>query len=469
MSDVVLVGSDRCGLDDLFLDYGTEAERGRLALGPGWSRRWTGTWRTSDGEVSCAVPDLGEVLVAGCVPVRRFSWRQRQRHRPGLQFMVSTGRLHGFESLEERSLLLALDFTGEVEEVAAAIGEHVDSLRRQTADRQQRAPASSTSRVMFGSLPADAAASAGLARIADRVLAGSADEVREQLRQLLPASTQEVKRTAWARRVTGSSPSCSDGLRDASGPLLRGFTKAAGRPQGRRNAVLGPQRWGPESIPAFLPEDWHARHFKPIGGVNPMFTRRTAALRLVQMVAGGSLGEAAAFLGIATTLAAFQGRIYSGAGHVHSGARQQPDPLGFETALAALARELDDPATPLVNYQHRRQALENWSIDKGTWAALVGRLPPVPGPQRPELGDGKRQIASIYVWVQVTSGEHYFAPRPIEAAQPPEIREAWKERRNTIWHLMHRSQPGPHYASLRAELGIIAASLARTTDAHRQR
>jgi hypothetical protein len=31
--------------------------------------------------------------------------------------MVSTGRLHGFESLEERSLLLALDFTGIVEEV----------------------------------------------------------------------------------------------------------------------------------------------------------------------------------------------------------------------------------------------------------------------------------------------------------------------------------------------------------------
>jgi hypothetical protein len=31
--------------------------------------------------------------------------------------MVSTGRLHGFESLEERPLLLALDFAGEVEEV----------------------------------------------------------------------------------------------------------------------------------------------------------------------------------------------------------------------------------------------------------------------------------------------------------------------------------------------------------------
>lgn len=117
MSDAVLVGSDRCGLDDLFLGYGTEAERGRLSLGPGWPRRWTGTWRISGGEVACAVRDLGEVPVAGCVPVRRFTWRQRQRHRPGLQFMVSTGRLHGFESLEERSLLLALDFTGTVEEV----------------------------------------------------------------------------------------------------------------------------------------------------------------------------------------------------------------------------------------------------------------------------------------------------------------------------------------------------------------
>ena len=55
--------------------------------------------------------------MAGCVPVRRFTWRRRQRHRPGLQFMVSTGRPHGFESLEERSLLLALDFLGEVEDV----------------------------------------------------------------------------------------------------------------------------------------------------------------------------------------------------------------------------------------------------------------------------------------------------------------------------------------------------------------
>jgi hypothetical protein len=347
------------------------------------------------------------------------------------------------------------------EETASAIDEHIASLRRQAENRQPAFPA--PTRIMFGSLPADAAASAGLAHIADRVLAGSTNEVREQLRQLLPAGTAKTGRKAWANRITRSSPPCSTGLKDASGPLLRGFTKAGGHPRGRRNAVLRPQHWGPEHIPAFLPEDWHARHFAPLDGLNPMFIRRTATLRLVQMTAGGSLGEAAAFPGIATTSTTWQGRIYSGAGHVHAAAKQQPDPRRFENALTSLARELDDPATPLVNYQHRRQALENWRIDEDTWNDITARLPSVPGP-RPEVGDRKRQIASAYIWVQVTSGEHYFAPRPIEAAQPPEIRERWKERLNTIWHLMHRSRPGPHYASLTAELSIIATSLARTID-----
>ena len=118
MSDMVPVWSDCCGLEELFLAYGIgDAERARLALGAQWARRWTATWRAPGGDVECAVRDLESVPVAGCEPVRRFSWRQRQRHRPGLEFLVSTGRLHGVESLEERSLLLALDFTGVVEEV----------------------------------------------------------------------------------------------------------------------------------------------------------------------------------------------------------------------------------------------------------------------------------------------------------------------------------------------------------------
>jgi hypothetical protein len=118
MSKAMPVRSDRCGLDELFLSLETgDAERARLALGPGWMRQWTATWQVAGGDEVSLVRDLSSAPVAGCEPVRRFSWGRRQRHRPGLQFMVSTGRVHGFESLEEQSLLLALDFTGVLEDV----------------------------------------------------------------------------------------------------------------------------------------------------------------------------------------------------------------------------------------------------------------------------------------------------------------------------------------------------------------
>ncbi|MFG2692969.1 hypothetical protein [Kitasatospora sp. NPDC048407] len=68
-------------------------------------------------DVICPVQDLSGVPALASVPVRGFTWRARQRHRAGLQYLLATGRMHGFESLAERRLLLALDFTGGVEEV----------------------------------------------------------------------------------------------------------------------------------------------------------------------------------------------------------------------------------------------------------------------------------------------------------------------------------------------------------------
>ena len=263
--------------------------------------------------------------------------------------------------------------------------------------------------------------------------------------------------------MTRMAIQCSEGLQAAYAPVLRTFTKTGG-PRSRRDAVLRPGRWGLENIPAFLTEDWYARHFMPIAGVSDRFIRRTAALRLVQMVAGGSLHDAARYLGIASAGTAWPGYgIYAGAGHVHSGARKQHGPLAFENALEALARELDHLATPLVNYQSRRQALQAWCIDKDTWISLTARLPPGPGPQQPDLGDRKRQLASIYVWVQVTSGEHLFAPRPIEAIMPPSLRKPWTQW-TSAWKLLDPGHPGPHYTSLKAELDRLATSLALAID-----
>lgn len=112
--------SDRCRLEELCLVWdGFDEPRRTLVLNEGWGRRWRAAWRLSGSPVVCAVRDLASVPTAGCEPVRRFSWRTRQRHRPGLQYLVSTGRHHGFESIAEQRLLLALDFTGGLVDVLA--------------------------------------------------------------------------------------------------------------------------------------------------------------------------------------------------------------------------------------------------------------------------------------------------------------------------------------------------------------
>jgi hypothetical protein len=121
---------DLCTVLDL--DSGVDQPAGEV-------RRWSVSWRTADGVVVCPVRDVSAFDLVGVVPVRRFSWRTGQRHRPGLQFMVSTGRHHGFESLAEQRLLLALDFAGAVcgvlaqpfrlrFTVASTVREHVPDL-----------------------------------------------------------------------------------------------------------------------------------------------------------------------------------------------------------------------------------------------------------------------------------------------------------------------------------------------------
>ncbi len=90
-----------------------------LDLTEGWPDRWMVTWRTGRDWVSCSVRELTQTPVVDGGPIRWFSWQRGQRHRPGLQFLVSTGRHHGTESLEEARLLLALDFAGDLVDVVS--------------------------------------------------------------------------------------------------------------------------------------------------------------------------------------------------------------------------------------------------------------------------------------------------------------------------------------------------------------
>lgn len=90
-----------------------------MNLTAGWSDRWTATWCSGRTSVTCTVRNLGEVEVVQIRPVRRFTWRTGQWHRPGLEYLISTNRHHGFESYEEELLLLISDFAGDLAEALA--------------------------------------------------------------------------------------------------------------------------------------------------------------------------------------------------------------------------------------------------------------------------------------------------------------------------------------------------------------
>jgi hypothetical protein len=117
----VLVPSDSCCLAE-FLDpiyFLGETERQALDLANGWTGRWTVRWKAGGSDKLLPVGELAAISAKGWRPVRSFSWRTNQRHRPGLAYMVSTGQLHGFESIAEQKLLLALDFLGDVADLVS--------------------------------------------------------------------------------------------------------------------------------------------------------------------------------------------------------------------------------------------------------------------------------------------------------------------------------------------------------------
>jgi hypothetical protein len=110
--------SDACGLEDLArLDHGHTAYASHLDLDDRWPVRWTTTWKYGcNTSAICPVQDLNEVDFSRTVPVRRFTWRTDQEHRPGLEYMMATDRHHGFESFEEECLLVVADFAADLVE-----------------------------------------------------------------------------------------------------------------------------------------------------------------------------------------------------------------------------------------------------------------------------------------------------------------------------------------------------------------
>ncbi len=111
--------SDSVSWTDLTVPVSVQDRAAGLDLGGDWHRRWLVSWKAGRRLESRTVREVAQAPLAGSDPIRVFSWRRAQRHRPGLQYLVSTGRHHGFESLEEARVLLALDFVGDLVDVVS--------------------------------------------------------------------------------------------------------------------------------------------------------------------------------------------------------------------------------------------------------------------------------------------------------------------------------------------------------------
>jgi hypothetical protein len=263
------------------------------------------------------------------------------------------------------------------------------------------------------------------------------------IRTLRASEEGKPSRTPWAGVFDRHSRSCSQQLRETFEPATRAYRRVSGPHSTKAPARTGGH--GPEYIPALLEQRWYDQHLARLGYQAPVNMRRAGSVLLVQWAIGGSMGDAAGYLGIRLPPSSGQHSI----AHDLAQWLDKHNDEGFTAALHDLAAQLDADAPRLVNYQRRRQAMQEWCLDPETWQEIANRLPPTPGPFQPVMDDRKRQEASAFTWAYVTQGEPRFAPRPIEASQPETVRKDWAPRRGNLWHKLAYPGRFVHYMELR--------------------
>jgi hypothetical protein len=197
------------------------------------------------------------------------------------------------------------------------------------------------------------------------------------------------------------------------------------------------------------------------GETQPAAPRRSR--RLAQICVGGSAAKAAEYLGIPPSAAANALTVI----------KQQlrgRSRTTFNDAVDSLTNHLNNTANP-TDYGKRRDALKAWSISPQEWDQLIAGLPKethrkygrwIDSPST-DWGDSKR-LASIWVWVRITHGEHIFAPpiRP-DLDQPRPSGHIIRQIHNR-WPLISTDHPTGHYIALRERLNTYADQLATNID-----
>lgn len=305
--------------------------------------------------------------------------------------------------------------------------------------------------------PLDARACAGVLQITDRIL--TSDDLRAALVPLAPQENRTrtgivpTRHVLWDQAFRKQHSACSERFQLAADTLV---------PTYRRTGKGGPRipsvgiRYRAEHIPASLPQALADRHLSAFTDVTSKMRRRNASVFLVRRAQGGTLDEAAQFLGISTP-----GKTIGFATKLTHYLRANDLLHDFELALDAIAADL--LANPLVDYQQRRTALHGWTLEPHAWQSMV-RAIPVFGNRQPINDDRKRLAVSVYIWTRVTEGEHELAPCPPHIARDPELHTGWSRQRHNICYWLREADKHPYYGALKPLLDAHAEQLARAID-----
>lgn len=218
------------------------------------------------------------------------------------------------------------------------------------------------------------------------------------------------------------------------------------RPAARAfGSYLGPSRrakFDHRHIPQQLPDAWFDRHFGHLPPGNRKYLKRLAAIRLVRMIEGGSYGHAGRLLGL--TEATTKATLVS----LSQWLQNTVNADMFTAALNALADELDT-ITKLTDYGNRRRALADWLIPSDDWHDLTRMRREAPRPRGGMIdwGDYKRRFASWIAWVEITSGEHLFAPTTILPAHARGSQNQLRSKLTHEWSCFHK-RPMQYHAEL---------------------
>lgn len=324
---------------------------------------------------------------------------------------------------------------------------------------------------IYDTPPLDAATSAELFGIAHTLLTvHDIDGARSALRPLLTAAPRGMPN--WIRQFLAGDGRCTPGLQAALG-LALGVARIRvrfGLPPTEAPPPEPPPRqrlrFGVRHIPQHLLSHWYVQHLEPFADqVKPRLLRRAAAARLAQLCVGGRATDAARQLGIPREATKNALDVVK---HQLSSRRQRE----FADAVDDLAEELSAAQTR-TDYGARRDVLAAWSLADTDWQEIVHDLRQRPEydrrgrwPNSPYIdwGEHKRRLASAWIWVRVTRGEHIFAP-----AVRPNLEQT--RRGNTgnrtifsRWELISADEPTGHWADLRHRLDTYADELTLRID-----